>query len=110
MENTIKVTILPEDFMEANGYEYMPCPLHVALKRMGFVSVYTLVSNVEIDCVKYKIPEKWGEWKINGTSIIYKNREAAYQGEPIDDIIDKAKVSLEGIPTVELTLHKILEV
>jgi hypothetical protein len=98
LPDSFDVTITPEDFRDATEYiDSQYCPLSVALKGKfpgSFVSTGPFKSTV--DNVWYAIPEKqWGPV------------DSPYSGKHIDELIAKAKDSLEDIPTVTLTLTKV---
>lgn len=99
--NVIKVDILPEDFRDApHGYSLPRCPLANALQRM-YPNTYIYVDHVKAVIgslpkqAKYRIDllDSWGGVK------------AQWPADKITEISVKAKESLEGIPTVSLTLE-----
>lgn len=91
----IKVTIKPKHFRNADEYHSDKCPLALALEEMGYEIRHIGRNKVGLNGTfcSHKIPYEWG----NGDS-------SSYDGDLIDNIIDRAKVSLKGIPTVELLL------
>lgn len=94
MENTIKVIITPEHFSQATNY-IDNCPLEVSLKSQLPESTVVSVgaSDAFIEDRRYNIPDKWG-----------KHYSSEYTPFTIEDIINKSKISLEDIPTVEFEL------
>jgi len=106
--SSIKVTITPEDFRDANHgyYGSEQCPLYQALKRKGYRSEVgsTFLFIWDEGGQKYKIPYRWGEVGPN-----LKPWKKSYSIEDINRISEEAKVSLIGIPIVKLKLKRINE-
>jgi hypothetical protein len=95
MGNTLLVDITPQDFREAK-YFVSPwfCPLAIALKKLNpneEISVGPTIADVGLQ--RYRIRSEWGV--------------GSYSIRWIDDVIKRAKESLDGIPTVSVTLELI---
>lgn len=110
-ENNLKVTIIPEDFRDApSGYNHSleghgeyDCVLAMALRRQFPDKKLAWVGAHEVAFKrlfhqerKYRVPREWGLDLESSTSI-----------EKINEISEQAKISLEGIPTVEIELTEI---
>lgn len=98
--NVITIEIIPEDFRAApegfqNGHNDEGCVLHQALKRMFPDEKITVRSFIAIVGEKnYAIPDEWGT---------FDPADPLSPGN-ITNLSRAAKESLEGIPTVSLTL------
>src|SRR5258706_8458747 len=105
MEDIIKVIIKPEHFRDASaGYAHnwkdgkeTPCVLEVALAEMfPEKALWVGRYKASIHAQRYNIPlEAWGD------------ESGPYSPRIINKLSEKAKGSLDGIPTVEITLTKI---
>lgn len=96
MENEIKVTITPTHFSSSNNYIFN-CPLEMSLKEQFPGAEISVGSdNVSINGDGFHIPEIWG-----------RHFSSTYPPSAIERIIDKSKISLEEIPTIEFTLTKL---
>lgn len=98
--NVIKVDILPEDFAKApHGYHnnYTEgCVMFHALKRyFPDIHVYVGSQIAQIGIDKYRIPKAWG----------FNTYPSEFPVKKINELSKQAKESLEGIPTVSLTLE-----
>jgi len=99
-QQALTVEIKPEDFRDApHGYSLPRCPLQNALIRMYpdtyiYVGHDTAVIEDLPNQKRYKIDtEKWG------------SPSGEWPSHTVTEISIKAKESLEGIPTVSLTLE-----
>lgn len=99
--DVIKVDILPEDFAKApSGYANGTrvdegCVLHQALQRMyPEKNIHISAWALRLDGHRYDIPfYQWG------------SKDGNFPIERINQLSRQAKESLEGIPTVSLTLE-----
>ena len=109
-QETLKVKILPKHFAAAPyGYCGDKCPLGQALMEMfpgGNVWVGAFSCGVGKD--QFLIPIRKGS-DVNGSLgiLLWGGISCKWSMYNITKICDKAKVSLEGIPTKTLTLTKI---
>jgi len=91
----LQVTITPEDFRNATCYSSSQnCPLVQALRRSVSTNSSAGPCTAFVNKEVYNIPTD--QWGLNG-----------YDANQIDELIQQAKISLEGIPTVTLTLTRI---
>jgi hypothetical protein len=95
---TIEVTVIPEDFRGAPmGYKAPYCVLHMTLKRLYPDRAISVGSaHVFIGESKYNID--LGQWGIG-------NLIDGFSHWTINELSEKAKKSLEGIPSKTLYLY-----
>jgi hypothetical protein len=102
----LAIEIIPEDFKNApNGYVHSSvgqgCVLWQALHRV-YPNSYILVgfSSVRMDNKVYRIDNSvWGKDFMNP-------KDTLYHPNQINELSRQAKVNLEGIPTINLTLKQ----
>lgn len=107
---TLEVTILPEDFAKApNGFYshidwqgyFTGCVLYWALKRALPEEIIDVgAHSARVGHRSYKINRKMWGWD----EITQEERVSNFSMQKINELSRRAKQSLEGIPTVSLSL------
>ena len=104
---TIKILITPEDFKNApNGYIGDECPLAQSLLRRGLITEgdYVMTASKILDRKAHVALLGIVDWEKNWGGDYPAAEKNSYA--QIQEWSEKAKESLEGIPTVELELIK----